>query len=114
MGPLGLLLHAKEYPALCKERFPYDLGYCQVGSDVYFSQDSFDRRNILVLGGNIYELDVGEGSLLHHQMLWPGQEPLRTVMEEDLGVPLCDLTYLPGVWGDEVLVTLRGGSQDQC
>lgn len=27
---LGLLFHAKEYPALCPEAFPYHLGYCQV------------------------------------------------------------------------------------
>ena len=28
---LGLLFHAKEYPRFCPDRFPYHLGYCQVG-----------------------------------------------------------------------------------
>ena len=84
----------------------------QVGSKVDFEGTSFDRRNILMLWGSLYELNVGEESILHHQLLWPGQEPLRTVMEEDLGIPICDLTYLPGEWGDQVLVTLRIGTDD--
>ena len=32
-------------------------------------------------------------------------EPLRTVVESDLGLPLCDVTYLQELWGDKILVS---------
>ena len=59
--------------------------------------------------GSLYVLDVSPSSLLHHRLLWGGQQPLRTVMVIDLGLPLCDLAYLPGAWDDQVLVSARGG-----
>jgi len=47
-GRLGILFHAKEYPAFDKELFPYSLGYCQAGSNVQYD-DSMNLRNILWL-----------------------------------------------------------------
>ena len=47
-GRLGILFHAKEYPAYEKESFPYNMGYCQIGSNVAFD-DSMNFRNILWL-----------------------------------------------------------------
>ncbi|BBH06533.1 hypothetical protein Prudu_018215 [Prunus dulcis] len=47
-GRLGILFHAKEYPAYDKEVFPYNMGYCQVGSNVRYD-DSMNLRNILWL-----------------------------------------------------------------
>ncbi|KAL9253414.1 hypothetical protein AKJ16_DCAP05457 [Drosera capensis] len=47
-GRLGILFHAKEYPAYDKKAFPYNMGYCQVGSDVPYD-DEMNLRNILWL-----------------------------------------------------------------
>ncbi|CAA3007072.1 Hypothetical predicted protein [Olea europaea subsp. europaea] len=47
-GRLGILFHAKEYPAYDKEVFPYNMGYCQVGSNVPYD-DGMNLRNILWL-----------------------------------------------------------------
>ena len=44
---------------------------------------------------SLHVLDVSPGGLLHHSLLWPGLEPLRTIQESDLGLRVCDLTYLP-------------------
>jgi hypothetical protein len=43
----GILFHAKEYPAFHPEHFPVNLGYCQAGSTVHFSEHGMDFRNIL-------------------------------------------------------------------
>ncbi|XP_061357461.1 uncharacterized protein LOC133301780 isoform X2 [Gastrolobium bilobum] len=47
-GRLGILFHAKEYPAYDKQVFPYNLGFCQGGSNVTYD-DSMNLRNILWL-----------------------------------------------------------------
>ncbi|XP_038702715.1 uncharacterized protein LOC119999297 isoform X2 [Tripterygium wilfordii] len=47
-GRLGILFHAKEYPAYEKEVFPYNMGYCQIGSNVNYDE-SMNLRNILWL-----------------------------------------------------------------
>jgi hypothetical protein len=44
---LGLLLHAKEYPAAHAERFDVQLGNCQVGSSLEFDAGAMDHRNLL-------------------------------------------------------------------
>lgn len=46
-GQLGLLLHCKEYPAECCERFPVHLGRCQCGSSLEFDDDAMDSRNLV-------------------------------------------------------------------
>ncbi|KAB1202192.1 hypothetical protein CJ030_MR8G007902 [Morella rubra] len=45
---VGILFHAKEYPAYDKEVFPYNMGYCQIGSNVTYDE-SMNFRNILWL-----------------------------------------------------------------
>ncbi|KAL6582603.1 hypothetical protein OROMI_004681 [Orobanche minor] len=47
-GRLGILFHAKEYHAYDREIFPYNMGYCQVGSNVAYD-NSMNLRNILWL-----------------------------------------------------------------
>ncbi|XP_050225640.1 uncharacterized protein LOC126675101 isoform X2 [Mercurialis annua] len=47
-GRLGILFHAKEYPAYDKKAFPYNMGFCQRGSDVPYD-NSMNLRNILWL-----------------------------------------------------------------
>ena len=46
-GQLGLLLHCKEYPAACAERFPVHLGRCQDGSSLDFDEAAMDARNLV-------------------------------------------------------------------
>lgn len=47
-GRLGILFHAREYPAFNEEKFPVHLGYCQVGSSLVYDE-SVNFRNILWL-----------------------------------------------------------------
>ncbi|XP_052192951.1 uncharacterized protein LOC127801672 isoform X2 [Diospyros lotus] len=47
-GRLGILFHAKEYPTYDMEVFPYNMGYCQIGSNVLYD-DSMNLQNILWL-----------------------------------------------------------------
>lgn len=44
---LGLLFHAKEFPAFDNDRFPYNLGYCQWESPLEFTEAGMDWRNML-------------------------------------------------------------------
>ena len=41
---LGILFHAKEFPAECEE-FPYNLGFCQDGTDLSYSDEAMAWRN---------------------------------------------------------------------
>ncbi|KAG7023977.1 hypothetical protein SDJN02_15005 [Cucurbita argyrosperma subsp. argyrosperma] len=45
---LGILFHAKEFPAYDEKAFPYNMGYCQIGSNVPYDA-SMNMRNILWL-----------------------------------------------------------------
>lgn len=44
---LGVLLHAKEYPASHPDRFDVHLGNCQAGSSLEFEEHAMDARNLL-------------------------------------------------------------------
>lgn len=54
----GLLFHAREYPMYC-EAFPYNLGYCQRGSELQVDDGKMIRRNVLYCFGDrrMYLLD---------------------------------------------------------
>lgn len=45
-GTPGVLLHASEFPAACED-FPYNLGFCQAGTTLAFSEAKMDWRNLL-------------------------------------------------------------------
>ncbi|KAL4452328.1 hypothetical protein ABPG75_007990 [Micractinium tetrahymenae] len=107
-GQLGLLLHAKEYPAWEAERFEVHLGHCQQcggsggggsggggggggGSPLRFDEAAMDTRNYLWVGGRLACLDLSAPTL--RPLLMPGLEVPRTVLESDLGQPLADVSY---------------------
>lgn len=46
-GGLGLLFHAREYPALDTNVWPHNLGFCQRGSRLHFDARQMDLRNIV-------------------------------------------------------------------
>ena len=95
---LGILLHAKEYPA-CNNEFPYDLGYCQTGSTLHIAADGMDRRNLLWYEDALFAIHLPEGSALLHALVHRDLRPFRTTYEGDFGQPLFDVYLLqePGV-----------------
>jgi len=58
---LGLLFHAAEYPALCPLEFPHDLGWCQRGSDVRWSEETAAWRTLVAARGRLASVRLGAG-----------------------------------------------------
>ncbi|TVU37280.1 hypothetical protein EJB05_10586, partial [Eragrostis curvula] len=105
-GRLGILFHAKEYPAFDKELFPYSLGYCQAGSNVPYD-DSMNLRNILWLAplpsnqtkawlapGVLVVLDAHPDGIIYQEMIRDYVQVVRTVYEDDFGENTVDVNYL--------------------
>lgn len=105
-GRLGILFHAKEYPAFNKELFPYYLGYCQEGSSVPYD-DSMNLRNVLWLAplpsnetkawlapGVLVVLDAHPEGIIYQEMIRDYVQIVRTVYEDDLGEVAVDVNYL--------------------
>ncbi|XP_047066938.1 uncharacterized protein LOC124674928 [Lolium rigidum] len=105
-GRLGILFHAKEYPAVDNELFPYNLGYCQAGSDVSYD-DSMNLRNILWLAplpsnetkawlapGVLVVLDAHPDGIIYQDMIRDYVQIVRTIYEDDFGKHAVDVNYL--------------------
>uniref|UniRef100_J3MP05 Uncharacterized protein n=2 Tax=Oryza brachyantha TaxID=4533 RepID=J3MP05_ORYBR len=105
-GRLGILFHAKEYPAFDKELFPYNLGYCQAESNVAYD-DSINLRNILWLAplpsnetkawlapGVLVVLDAHPDGIIYQDMIRDYVQVVRTVYEDDFGEVAVDVNYL--------------------
>ncbi|ESQ32231.1 hypothetical protein EUTSA_v10005730mg [Eutrema salsugineum] len=105
-GRLGILFHAKEYPAYDKKVFPYNMGYCQRGSDVKYD-DSMNLRNILWLAplpskstpgwlapGVLVVLDAHPDGIIYRDLIPNYVKFVRTIYEDDLGTTAVDVNYL--------------------
>ncbi|KAK9291376.1 hypothetical protein L1049_019322 [Liquidambar formosana] len=105
-GRLGILFHAKEYPAYDKEVFPYNMGYCQRGSNVRYD-DSMNLRNILWLAplpsnstkawvapGVLVVLDARPGGIIYRDLIPEYVNFARTIYEDDFGDVVVDVNYL--------------------
>jgi hypothetical protein len=92
-GRLGILFHAKEYPAYDKKVFPYNMGYCQRGSDVKYN-DSMNLRNILWLAplpsnsspdwvapGVLVVLDAHPDGIIYRDLIPDYVKFVRTIYE---------------------------------
>ncbi|OAY44040.1 hypothetical protein MANES_08G117600v8 [Manihot esculenta] len=92
-GRLGILFHAKEYPAYDKEVFPCNMGYCQKGSTVTYD-DSMNFRNILWLApfpsnsskawaapGVLVVLDAHPGGIIYRDIIPEYVNFARTIYE---------------------------------
>eukprot|EP00747_Dinoflagellata_sp_TGD_P017943 gnl/TRDRNA2_/TRDRNA2_126164_c0_seq1.p1 gnl/TRDRNA2_/TRDRNA2_126164_c0~~gnl/TRDRNA2_/TRDRNA2_126164_c0_seq1.p1 ORF type:complete len:454 (+),score=32.54 gnl/TRDRNA2_/TRDRNA2_126164_c0_seq1:180-1541(+) len=101
---LGILLHAAEYPARCKETFDIELGYCQRSSPLNYTASRMRWRNLLLLFP-AFQPDqqraeirgfVLDGDSPEIQALIPeyARAPLYTLCEGTLGVPLADVYFL--------------------
>uniref|UniRef100_A0A5B6YGC5 Uncharacterized protein n=1 Tax=Davidia involucrata TaxID=16924 RepID=A0A5B6YGC5_DAVIN len=105
-GRLGILFHAKEYPAYEKEVFPYNMGYCQRGSNVTYD-DSMNLRNILWLAplpsnstkawlapGVLVVLDAHPEGIIYRDLIPEYVNFVRTIYEDDFGDVVADVNYL--------------------
>lgn len=105
-GRLGILFHAKEYPAYDKEVFPYNMGFCQRGSNVKYD-DSMNLRNILWLAplpsnsskawvapGVLVILDARPDGIIYRDLIPEYVNFARTIYEDDLGDVVVDVNYL--------------------
>ncbi|PIN26684.1 hypothetical protein CDL12_00551 [Handroanthus impetiginosus] len=105
-GRLGILFHAKEYPACDKNVFPYNMGYCQVGSNVRYD-NSMNLRNILWLAplpssstkawlapGVLVVLDARPDGIIYQDLVPEYVNFARTLYEEDFGEVVVDVNYL--------------------
>ncbi|KAJ8752516.1 hypothetical protein K2173_004804 [Erythroxylum novogranatense] len=103
---LGILFHAKEYPAYDKDVFPYNMGYCQIGSTVTYN-DSMNLRNILWLAplpnnstndweapGVLVVLDAHPEGIIYRDIIPDYVNFVRTIYEDDLGNVAVDVNYL--------------------
>lgn len=97
---VGLLLHAREYPALGPAGFDVNLGFCQAGSSLEWDESLQALRNVLYVvparrdvSTSLVVLNTAPGSALH-ELLAPGVRELHTVYESDFGVALADVNYL--------------------
>ncbi|XP_015875026.3 uncharacterized protein LOC107411874 [Ziziphus jujuba] len=103
---LGILFHAKEYPAFDKEAFPYNMGFCQIGSNVTYD-DSMNLRNTLWLAplpsnssksweapGVFVVLDARPGGIIYRDIIPDYVKSARTIYEDDLGEVAVDVNYL--------------------
>ncbi|CAN8277153.1 unnamed protein product [Cochlearia groenlandica] len=106
-GRLGILFHAKEYPGYDKKVFPYNMGYCQRGSDVKYEDDSMNLRNILWLAplpskstkdwlapGVLVVLDANPDGIIYRDLIPDYVKFVRTIYEDDLGASVVDVNYL--------------------
>ncbi|KAI3900698.1 hypothetical protein MKW92_003332 [Papaver armeniacum] len=104
-GRLGILFHAKEHPALDKV-FPYNMGYCQKGSNMVYDE-SMNFRNILWLAplpstsskdwlapGVLVVLDAHPGGIIYEDLIPEYAHIVRTIYEEDLGDNVVDVNFL--------------------
>ncbi|KDP23477.1 hypothetical protein JCGZ_23310 [Jatropha curcas] len=105
-GRLGILFHAKEYPAYDKHTFPFNMGYCQIDSSVTYD-DSMNLRNILWLApfpsnssrawkspGVLVVLDAHPGGIIYRDLIPEYVRFVRTIYEDDLGDVAVDVNYL--------------------
>lgn len=105
-GRIGILFHAKEYPAYDKEVFPLNMGYCQVGSHVPYD-DSMNLRNILWLAplpsnstkawlapGVLVVLDAHPEGIIYRDLIPDYVQIARTLYEDDFGEVVVDVNYL--------------------
>lgn len=125
---LGLLFHAAEYPALCPLEFPHDLGRCQRGSDVPWSEEAAEWRTLVAARGRLASVRLGAGAgggsgdsgsgiessgsdsggsessgstkaVVADSLVWPELREMRTLLESDLGIWLDDVVLCVGDGG---------------
>ncbi|KAF3904348.1 hypothetical protein AA313_de0206281 [Arthrobotrys entomopaga] len=97
----GVVFHSKEYPANNADTFPYDLGFCQVNSNLAFVDLVMRKRNLIwtIDASNctsMWWIDMGIKTGNEEVDLVLGGAPFYTLYEDDLGHVVADFYYLKG------------------
>lgn len=92
-GGLGILFHAREYPAQNNDTWRHNLGFCQHGSPMKFDARKMDLRNIVYFRRRAAVLDVGPRHSLGEMLIMDGLQEPRTVQEQDFGDKVLDINY---------------------
>lgn len=98
-GILGLVFHAREYPAFDDNLFPFALGYCQKGSDLFLeSECDMEQRTVLWIFGqeNMVLLEA------------PARWPFGTIYESELGRAMADIYFFESRFGNKGECLNRG------
>ncbi|KAF3924578.1 hypothetical protein ABW20_dc0109811 [Dactylellina cionopaga] len=98
----GVVFHSKEYPADNANTFPYNLGFCQVDSNLTFVDKVMRKRNIVWTidssdRTSLRWVDMGVKSGNNAVDAILGGEPFYTLYEENLGHVVADFYYLDGL-----------------
>ncbi|KAK6497936.1 hypothetical protein TWF506_004183 [Arthrobotrys conoides] len=101
-GIVGVVFHSKEYPAENTDGFPFNLGFCQINSDVTFTEKIMRKRNIVWTidahdRASLWWIDMGVeiGDSTIDAIL--GGKPFYTLYEGSLGYVVADFYYLNGL-----------------
>ncbi|EWC43737.1 hypothetical protein DRE_07355 [Drechslerella stenobrocha 248] len=98
----GVVFHSKEYPADNADTFPYNLGFCQLESNLPFVDKVMRKRNLVwTIDANqrtsFWWIDMAakSGNGLVDEIL--GGAPFYTLYEGNLGHVVADFYYLKGL-----------------
>lgn len=92
---LCAIFHAKEYPAKWEE-FPYELGYCQTGSNVVLREEDMRFRNLTWCEDWFWLLDGG------------ARLPFGTFYEREFGDVIADVYFFDVGFGELEEAVNRG------
>lgn len=96
---LGMLFHAKEYPAYDVESFPFELGFCQRESDLCLADESeMECRSILWMCGEEHM------ALLDGPSRWP----FGTIYESEFGHSIADIYFFASCFSGKEECLNRG------
>ncbi|KAJ6256472.1 hypothetical protein Dda_8334 [Drechslerella dactyloides] len=98
----ALVFHAKEYPADNADTFPFNLGFCQIGSNLVFVDKIMRRRNLVwIIDANdrtsLWWIDMGVKTGDQAVDAVTGGAPFYTLYEDSLGHVVADFYYLEGL-----------------
>mmetsp|Transcript_7988 Transcript_7988/g.14487 ORF Transcript_7988/g.14487 Transcript_7988/m.14487 type:complete len:278 (-) Transcript_7988:266-1099(-) len=86
----GILFHCAEYPKYHSQWMPYNLGFCQKGSDLYPNPKLLLTRNVVWLENSNHLLAIN--TEFAADVTYPGS--LGTLYERDLGMLWMDVFFL--------------------
>ncbi|KAK6542230.1 hypothetical protein TWF694_007984 [Orbilia ellipsospora] len=97
----GVVFHSKEYPADNVDTFPYDLGFCQVDSNLDFTDSIMRKRNLIWTidadnHASMWWIDMGVKTGNNDVDSMLDGAPFYTLYEDSLGHVIADFYYLKG------------------
>lgn len=96
---LGMVFHAREYPAFDDPSFPFSLGYCQTGSDLCLaSGDEMENRTVLWTFGDEHMVLIEA----------PDRWPFGTIYESEFGRAIADVYFFESRFGNKEECLNRG------